>query len=960
MSIASQLSFSTATSVRGGALGSIPYQGASSSTLFVSIGAAGTVLTSNGTAPIWAPAGGTTVGTSTQVNTVLQTASNAYYLTFVDSNNAVSTAEAVYTTSTFTINPATGFVGIGSQDGGSPLNVKVLSTLSGTINSFQKVFTTQASGGVGNNVYRSEWRRRRAAGTDWVTQNIHDGIWVDGSFTTPGTDTRTWWERDPNTTSQAWGDQATTWMFVNSTGLGIRHTNPLHALHVKSGAASGTLSLSGGAEATGGASYIIMGNNDSGGVSGPTVILSANRTLQFGHGTSFTLAGGGTFTSRMSITSNGGIAFGASTSNYGTAGQVLQSNGDAAPTWVPVSGTTVGTSTQVTTISRAFNGEHHLAFVDSNNASATAESVYTTSSFTINPFTGNIQIGMVYNDYQPASGGNHTLRLNAINTSSIGFHDSGSTIANIKFSGAYGFEIGAADGLYGPHNTILHGNVGIGTQSPAAKLHVGLTGSANMATTTISSLTNVTSTARAGFGGLANNSDGVYFGTGLDGGICAGLGLFREATGWNSAIAFYTNNITDGTNVGRFQEKMRITSNGGISFGASRTAYGTAGQVLQSNGDAPPTWVPVSGTTVGTSTQVTTVLRTTAAAHFLTFVDSNNAAATAETVYTTSSFTINPQSGNVMIGTGTPGAPLSFTDSLTTKIQLNANAANSYTIGKAAGVNSGDSMTKFVAGATAAGEFGFYNTTNLRLLINNNGAVLINRSTQVGTTRLHVTGGTTTVEYVARLHKGNYADTGGHTTLLGFGCEDSGWSKTAIGHTRTSSYDSGYFGIYVSNDVISGTDASTSTHRRVRVDGSGVEIANALGVGTPASGVTGEIRATNEITAYYSSDIRLKENIRLIADPITIVNQIRGVYYDWTDEHIAARGGEDGYFVRKHDIGVIAQEVEKVLPEIVATRDDGTKVVKYEKLVALLIEAVKDQQQQINQISQALQNLAIK
>jgi hypothetical protein len=54
------------------------------------------------------------------------------------------------------------------------------------------------------------------------------------------------------------------------------------------------------------------------------------------------------------------------------------------------------------------------------------------------------------------------------------------------------------------------------------------------------------------------------------------------------------------------------------------------------------------------------------------------------------------------------------------------------------------------------------------------------------------------------------------------------------------------------------------------------------------------------------------------------------------------------------------QEVEAVLPEIVATREDGTKVVKYEKLVALLIEAVKEQQQQINQISQALQNLAVK
>ena len=72
------------------------------------------------------------------------------------------------------------------------------------------------------------------------------------------------------------------------------------------------------------------------------------------------------------------------------------------------------------------------------------------------------------------------------------------------------------------------------------------------------------------------------------------------------------------------------------------------------------------------------------------------------------------------------------------------------------------------------------------------------------------------------------------------------------------------------------------------------------------------------------------------------INSVRGVTFDWKDEIIKAKGGEDGYFVRKHDVGVIAQEVEAILPEIVATRDNGTKAVRYEKLVALLIEAVKE------------------
>jgi hypothetical protein len=115
-------------------------------------------------------------------------------------------------------------------------------------------------------------------------------------------------------------------------------------------------------------------------------------------------------------------------------------------------------------------------------------------------------------------------------------------------------------------------------------------------------------------------------------------------------------------------------------------------------------------------------------------------------------------------------------------------------------------------------------------------------------------------------------------------------------------------------------------------------------------GTLGEIRASSEITAYYSSDRRLKENIKLIENPITIIDQIRGVTFDWTDEHMARRGGEDGYFVRKHDIGVIAQEVQAVLPELVGTREDGYLAVKYEKMVPLLIEAIKAQQKTIDSL----------
>jgi hypothetical protein len=250
--------------------------------------------------------------------------------------------------------------------------------------------------------------------------------------------------------------------------------------------------------------------------------------------------------------------------------------------------------------------------------------------------------------------------------------------------------------------------------------------------------------------------------------------------------------------------------------------------------------------------------------------------------------------------------------------------------------------------------------TGLIKLAQYNGSVSIG-TTQLTTSKLEILGNAATapalslnateaysalpVNYIQFRHKYNSAGTyiTGSSILVSK-------SNTVDGDTQTK------FSVYTRQNGGSQTE-------RFSIDGSTSTITGGLQVGSIiwTSGIaSGEIRASNEITAYYSSDIRLKENIRLISDPITIVEQIRGVYFDWTDEHIAKRGGEDGYFVRKHDVGVIAQEVEAVLPELVAERDDGTKVVKYEKLVALLIEAIKEQQKQINQISQALEIMANK
>ena len=109
--------------------------------------------------------------------------------------------------------------------------------------------------------------------------------------------------------------------------------------------------------------------------------------------------------------------------------------------------------------------------------------------------------------------------------------------------------------------------------------------------------------------------------------------------------------------------------------------------------------------------------------------------------------------------------------------------------------------------------------------------------------------------------------------------------------------------------------------------------------------VSGSIGATADVVAYISSDKKLKDNIKNIPNPLEKLEKLNGVEFDWNDKQDLYKG---------HDIGVIAQEVEEVLPEIVDTREDGHKAVKYDRMVALLIEAVKEQQQQINELKEKL------
>jgi hypothetical protein len=156
------------------------------------------------------------------------------------------------------------------------------------------------------------------------------------------------------------------------------------------------------------------------------------------------------------------------------------------------------------------------------------------------------------------------------------------------------------------------------------------------------------------------------------------------------------------------------------------------------------------------------------------------------------------------------------------------------------------------------------------------------------------------------------------------------------GQNITGSLNVSGSSIFVGNQTISGSTTITGS----------------LGVGIAPSATNGRIDASNDVVAFSTSDIRFKENISPIPNALDKLNKIGGYIFDWkTEEKLVSLHGFKG-----HDVGVIAQEIEDILPEVVTTRDSGYKAVKYEKIVPLLIQAIKEQQEQIKELQDIIKN----
>ena len=178
----------------------------------------------------------------------------------------------------------------------------------------------------------------------------------------------------------------------------------------------------------------------------------------------------------------------------------------------------------------------------------------------------------------------------------------------------------------------------------------------------------------------------------------------------------------------------------------------------------------------------------------------------------------------------------------------------------------------------------------------------------------------------------NYYVDPGSTSRL-FKLETQNGSAGAPAYSFQSDTNNGMY--YITDDTIG---FSTAGSERLRITAGG-----AMGLGVTPTNTSGRFEASNDIVAFSSSDKNWKKNIKNIDFSLKKLSQINGVEFDWIED-IPFHGNKG------HDVGVIAQEIELVLPEAVQTRESGMKAVQYDKIIPLLIEAIKELEKQIKEL----------
>lgn len=274
---------------------------------------------------------------------------------------------------------------------------------------------------------------------------------------------------------------------------------------------------------------------------------------------------------------------------------------------------------------------------------------------------------------------------------------------------------------------------------------------------------------------------------------------------------------------------------------------------------------------------------------------------------------LNIISGEVGIGTTSPASRLDIQgdSNITSRLSLTRTDVGRTTVLSA---NADSPACPFV-GSQSDDNFAIYTNNSAKMLIDTNGNVGI---------------GTTEPDFLLDL-----VQNGGGVQL------QMGRSNTNPG-TAWMGADINGFHLGVGEYAAAGGNVGDPNGFTVSATGN-----VGIGTATPSSKleVDGDIKAAGDVIAFSASDQRLKNNISNITNPISKLNQINGVNFEWSKDQSIHSG---------KDVGVIAQDVQKVLPEVVTERQDGNLAVKYEKIIPLLVEAIKDQQKQIEELKKKL------
>jgi hypothetical protein len=470
------------------------------------------------------------------------------------------------------------------------------------------------------------------------------------------------------------------------------------------------------------------------------------------------------------------------------------------------------------------------------------------------------------------------------------------------------------------------GNVGIGTTSPGAKLHIIQTTEADASSGLVVQRTTNDSQLQIGYNSsISGFQISPTFGS----------------TGAYTPIALFTS----------AQERMRILANGNVGIGTTS-----------------PT-APLHVTRANNNEWIAKIVNTGTTSYGLSIDTSANPGEYTLAAYTnTGTGLFLRNNGNVGIGTSAPNATLQVNGN--TIISGSSNDVltlyrNTVTATRIACINSfGTGWAGVIgAGMVLGGQAGMattiYGGGTASLAIDSRGNTAIGKTSPINA-KLDVGGdtfitgsGTYALDIASSTGNANLRliDTD-NTTAFAYFTNSSGTGK--IGTFGAAMYLGGQSGMgtviqsNASNVMFINTSGNVAIGKSTPINGKFDVSGSAIISGSLA--VTGDITAVGNVTAYFSDD-RLKTRLGPIVDPLGKIKLLTGFYFEPNQTAI-----ELGY-EKKPDIGISAQDVQAIFPEIIAPAPIDSKymTVRYEKLIPLLIEAIKLQQSQIEHLQSLIQ-----